>query len=161
MTINNSKTIIGYKLLQLFITIFFIALFSLLYTTSLIPTPLLGLDRGQIGISLLVLYILFMVYHFGLNLNYIFYSDDGMKIILRYYSIKIYAKKHQSVEISKKDFHHYEIRRGFLYLRPELVLYIQMKKGVGKYPPVSIAALKPRQRRALAESLDRYVKPGR
>jgi len=160
MTINNSRNVISIKLRQLIVTIFFISLFALLYATTLIPTPLLGLNRNEIGICLLVIYVLFIVYHFGLDLNYIIYSDEGPKIILRYYSIKIYSQKHHSVEIPKKDFQRYEIRKSFFWLKPQLILYLNMKKGIGRYPPVSLAALSRKQRRALTESLDRYVKTG-
>lgn len=157
MILNNSRNVISIKLRQLIVTIIFIALFALLYASSLIPTPLLGLSRNEIGIGLLIIYVLFITFHFGLDLNYITYSDEGPKIILRYYSIKIYSKKHHSVEIPKKDFQQYVIRRTFFWLKPELILYMNMKKGTGRYPPVSLAALSIKQRKALTESLDRYV----
>ncbi len=158
MTINNSRNIIGYKLRQLFVTILFITLFAVLYATSLIKTPFLGLSRPEIGIALLVIYVLFMVYHFSIDLNYILYSDEGFKIVLRYYSIKIYANRHHSVEIHKKDFHRYEIRHSLLGLKPQLILYLKMKKGTGRYPPISIASLNHRQKKELKASLDKYVK---
>ncbi|MGC9471363.1 MAG: hypothetical protein ACP5D1_07455 [Bacteroidales bacterium] len=158
MIINNSRNVISIKLRQLIVTIFFIALFALLYASSLIPAPLMGLSRNEIGIGLLVIYVLFIMYHFGLDLNYIIYNDEGPKIILRYYSIKIYSQKHHSIEIPKKDFQKYEIRRTFFWLKPQIILYLNMKKGTGRFPPVSLAALSGKQRKALIESLDRYVK---
>ena len=158
MTLNNGKNIIMYRLGQLFVTIFFVVLFSILFATDLVKAPLAGLDKKDIALLLLAAYILFMMYHYFIDLNYIYFSDDGPNIILRYYSVKIFSKRHHSIEIPKNQFTGYKIQHRLLRLKPMITLYLKVSKGAGKFPPVSLASLNRDQLRDVMESLDQYVK---
>ncbi len=156
MQINNRKKVIAVKLRQLFVTIAFIAVLTLLYTTQWITTPLLGLGRKQIALIFLALYLLYMIYQIILNRNFIFFTDEGEKIILRYYSIRPFAKGSHSIEIPKKDFHSFTIRRSAFYLRPEIVLFQRLPRGIGKFPAISISSLSNKEITALKACLTSY-----
>jgi hypothetical protein len=157
MVLQNKKRIISLRLRQLVVTISLIAVLGILFTTTWIKTPIAGFERSQIAIFFTVLYVLFVVYHLLLNLNYIFFSDEGPRIILRYYSVRPFSSGTHSVEIPKSDFIRYEVRRRLLF-RHELILFVQFKKGIGKYPAISLSALSRVDRKRLLAGLDTYLK---
>lgn len=158
MQINNRREIIAIKLRQLFVTVALIAILTILYTTEWIKTPLLGFERKDIALFFLGLYILYLAYQLALNRNYIFFTDDGAKIIFRYYSIRPFSKGTHSIEIPKKDFHHYALRNPFPYLIPKIILFQKLPGGIGKFPAISLSSLKRKEIRDLKRCLDAYLK---
>lgn len=140
------------------------------FITAVVLTPLIlmfsfsnyfnylfwGIARGfWIGFFCL-LWVSVILYHRLSSPYYIEYSDNGNKITLRYFPVKPFNQKKHSIEIPKNKFTKFEIVKGSRY--NSLVLYQNFKKGVGKYPPISLSALSKENLRMLKKSLSQHVK---
>jgi len=139
------------------LTIIFVCLVIVIYTTSLLDTPLFGLHKNYITSILVGIYALILLFQYFLNLCYIYYSDEGTKLIFRFYSLRIFSGRKSSIEIPKNGFVRFEIKRSYLGLKRKLYLHQQMRSGVAKYPPIPITSLTKEERTAIHNSLSRHV----
>lgn len=134
MTFNNSKTIIGFRLKLFIATIILIAYFLLAYVAKLIKFPLLGMGDNFWTILLVACYVVLLFLPMILNYQYIYFSDDGDKIIFRYYTSGIISGSKNSVEIDKKTFTYYKVEKRLLGLVQSIILFQRLEEGVAKYP---------------------------
>lgn len=158
MILENRKTAIKVRLRTFVATVVFATIISIIYTTRILNSPVLGLTKYQFTIFFALIYIFLLLYSYFLNLNYIYYSDNGHSIIFRYYSLRIFSSRKNSIEIPKKDFIQYDFEKKIFNLKEILVLYQGIKTGVAKYPPISISSLTKEEKIKLKKSLSRYVK---
>jgi len=156
MTIDLQRTAIKIRLRGLFMAVLFVSLICVILFLEVFRDPVLGLTRAHYILIISVLYVLYSLYTFLLDLNYIYFNDDGQKIIFRYYSMRPLSQVKSSVEIPKESFAGFEIRKGFLGLVPKIVLYQKDKAGLFRYPPVSISSLSEKEKNLLLRSLQKY-----
>jgi hypothetical protein len=152
MEIDITQKAIKVKLRKLFLTIIFAALLLMIYVGGFVE-PLTGINKNYIAFIVVLIYILIFLYFHLLDLNYIYYTDENGKIILRYYSLRSISKGYRSIEIPKREFVKFETQKTFFNLKEHLILFQRLKKGVAKYPPVSISALNHEERSQLKKSL--------
>ncbi len=152
MEIDITQKAIKVKIRKLFLTIILAALLLVVYVGDFVE-PLIGINKNYIALVFVLVYIFIFLYFHILDLNYIYYTDENGKIVLRYYSLRSISKGYKSIEIPKKEFVKFEIQKSFFDLKEYLILFQRMKKGVAKYPPVSISALNHEQRSELKKSL--------
>jgi hypothetical protein len=99
-----------------------------------------------------------MVYNFVLRPNYVYYSDNGDKIVLRYYATRLFNNKKNSIEISKQNFISWNIEKFLFGTCEMLYLHGKFKSGVAKYPGVSLSAVKRSDREKIKASLNAFAK---
>ncbi len=114
-----------------------------------------GLSNSMLAIFIAIAYMIYAFYESFRNYNYIYYSDESDKIILRYFSPGIFTSKKNSIEIPKKDFAGYQLNDFFMHYRETLTLLRHSGKNIARYPPVSITALSPDERDSLLYSLNK------
>ena len=158
MKFDNQKTTIRIFLRKMFIAIFFAVLIVFLLMSNLFHKPVLGFSRYQLTIAATILYILIVVFSNLILRNYIFFSDEGDKIIIRYYPIRPIGRKKRAVEIPKIALDHFEVRKSFLGIKKSLILYRKIKGKVAKYPPISITSLTKEEYEMLITQLEKYVR---
>ena len=158
MIIDIRQTAIRIRLRALFTTIGLSTLIIIILLTDLFRDPVMGLERGNIILLLVLIYLAMAVYFYMLNMNYIYYNDDGSKIILRFYSMRPLTQKKSAFEIPKDKFVKHEIIKEAGGLQVYLVLYQQTPRGVFRYPPVSISALKREEKEKLVKRLSSLSK---
>ncbi|MBN2213774.1 MAG: hypothetical protein JW723_05970 [Bacteroidales bacterium] len=158
MTIDIQKTVYRKKLRSFYSTLFFLVVIGALLVTNIYYGEVAGVDKYELSIILACIYILSILYSTIRNYQYIFYSDEGDKIILRFFSFSFFARKKSSIEIRKTDLAGYQINRHFFSLRENLILYQKTKKGTAKYPPVSITALSGSEKKGMLHSLSIFAK---
>jgi hypothetical protein len=156
MTFDNSKTIISLRLKFLGATILFLAYIVLTYVAKMIKYPLLGMSDTAWTLILVTIYLFIVFLPMFLNYQFISYSDDGEKIVLRYFSTGMVGGKKNSVEIDKKVFAGYETATRYFGLIQSITLFQQLKEGIAKYPPVYISALSREERKKVFRSLNYY-----
>jgi len=154
MTFDNSKTIIGFRLKLFIATIILLAYFLLVYVAKLIKFPLLGMGDNFWTILLVACYLALLFLPMILNYQYIYFSDDGDKIIFRYFTSGIISGSKNSVEIDKKTFTYYKVEKRLLGLVQSIILFQRLKEGVAKYPPIYISSLKREERNKIYRSLN-------
>ncbi len=126
------------------------------YTDYLIPIP------GPYYSAFFVLvFIGYLIYRSNLKYHYIYFSEEGNKIVIRYYRFGGISQKYRAFEIAKSTLYSFEINKYFFKKRNELVIFQKTSKGVAKYPPLPVNALTPEQLSAITQILTMYATKGK
>jgi hypothetical protein len=123
-----------------------------------IKYPVLGMGDTAWTLIFVAIFVIITFYPMVLNYQFIFYSDEGEDIILRYFSSGMISGRKNSVEINKRTFTGYQINSKFFGLVKSLVLFQRIKDRTAKYPPVYITALKKEEKAKLLQSLNSFVR---
>ncbi len=120
---------------------------SNLFTTSYIS------DEHYIIWGLGIFCIFAYLYNLILQPNYIWFSDDKGKIVLRYYFPHPFLKNLRAIEIPLSSFTKFEIKTSLFGLKKWLILYQRTPKGTAIYPAVCLSALSKNEMRILTNTL--------
>lgn len=159
MTFDNSKTIIGVRIKLFAATVIFLVYIVLTYVAKLIKFPFLGISDTVWTIILALCYLVIFFIPLYLGYQFIYFSDDDDRIILRYFNAGLAGGKKNSVEIKKNTFSGYKIESRFFGLVQSLILFQKIGKRIAKYPPVYISALTREEKSKLVTALNRYAPP--
>lgn len=157
MEINNQLRTIRFKLWKFLFLLVFVLLIITLHFTSIWVEPKFGITRIHLTILFTGLILAYYVIEYILDFQYIYYSDHGEKIILRYYSLRPMQNLKNAIEIPKSNLVKFEILSSFLNLKPKLVLYAKNRNGIAKYPSVCLSALTKEERLKLIQSLEKWA----
>ena len=157
MTFDNSRTIISLRIKLFGATIVFLTYIVLTYIAEMIKYPLLGMSDTAWTLILVGLYLFFAFLPMFLNYQYFFFSDEGEKIVIRYFPAGIVGGRKNSIEINKKTFSGYKTESKFFGLILSIILYQQLKEGVARYPSVYISALSGEERTKVFRTLNLYT----
>jgi hypothetical protein len=157
MTLNNSKSVINLKIIRRLSIIIFLAYLVLAFAAGIIKFPLLGMSRLTWTIIILIIFLMIVLLPVILNYHYIYFSDEGENIIFRYYSTGFISGNKNSVEINKRTFSGFTLKKKFFGLMQSITLYQRIKGGVAKYPPVYINLLKREEKVKILKSLNSFA----
>jgi len=157
MTLDNSKTIISLRIKLFAATVVVLGYLALAYVGKIIKFPLFGMNDLFWTLILIFLWLAIAFLPMFLNYQFISYSDEGEKIIFRYFSAGIAGGKKNSVEIDKRLFTGYSIETRILGLIRSITLFTRTSAGAAKYPPVYISALKKAEMEKIERSLKSYL----
>ncbi len=158
MTINIRRTVIKKKLRSFFTTIIVILIIVLILFTNVYDENIFKIDKVLITLIIVAIYFLTIIFNVIRDFNYIYYNDDGDKLLLRYFSLSIFTQKKNSIEIPKRLFAGYKLEKSFMGLREKIVLLQQLENRIARYPAVSITALNSEQKKNIISSLNRFSK---
>jgi hypothetical protein len=158
MTIDIRRTVIKKKLRSFFITILVILIIVLILFTDVYKEELLNIDKVLLTLITAGLYILTILFNVIRDFNYIYYNDEGEKIVLRYFSLSVFTQKKSSIEIPKRSFAGYRLEKSLIGLKKKIVLLQKQENRLARYPGVSITALNSEQKKNIIGSLDRFSK---
>jgi hypothetical protein len=158
MQIDNQKTTIRVYLWKMFLAIFFAVLIIFFLATKWFNKPFLGLERYELIIISAALYIFIILVIYLLDLNYIYFNDDGDQIVFRYYPMRPIGRKKKAIQIPKISLAGFEIKKSMLGIRKSLILHQRTKKGTAKYPAIGITALNRKETDMITNQLKRYVR---
>lgn len=159
MTLDNKKAVVKFQLRRFLILFLLSVVIILLYNIYYFREPFLGVSRTGYTIILLGLYLMYYMTGIVRNYNYFFYSDNGFKLVFRYYSLRPLGKRQSSIEIDKNNFITYKIQKPLFGFLMKLYLSQRMSNGtVATYPPVSVSLLKRSEISKLEESLKSFSK---
>lgn len=157
MTFDNSKTIINLRIKLFGATVIILAYIVLTYVAEMIKYPLFGMSDTAWTLILVGLYFGYALFPMILNYQYIYFSDEGEKLVFRYFTAGIIGGRKNSIEINKNGFSGYRTEVRFFGLIRSITLYQKFKEGIAKYPPVYISALSKEERSKLFRSLNQYT----
>lgn len=143
----------------MFLAIFFAGLAILFLTTTWFNKPVLGLERKDLILITAGLYLLIIIILYLLDLNYVYFNDDGDQIVVRYYPMRPFVRKKKAVQIPRISLAGFDIKKTFFGLRKTLVLQQRTKKGIATYPGIGITALDSKETEAIIAELKRFVRP--
>jgi hypothetical protein len=159
MTFDNSKTIISLRIKLFGATVVLLAYLAMAYVIKLIKFPLLGMGDTPWTVILIVIWVILAFMPMILNYQYISYSDDGDKIIFRYFTSGIVGGKKNSVEINKISFAGYKTETRFFGMIQSIILYQKFQEGTARYPPIYISALSHEEKDKVFASLKLHSLP--
>lgn len=154
MIIDIKKTIYRKNLGKLFALLFLVLVICLLLFLPVYDL-FKGIKNSMLAIFFAIAYVIYAFYESFRNYNYIYFSDESDKIVLRYFAPTYFTSKKNSIEIPKKEFAGYTLKSFFMRYRESITLIKRSGKGLAKYPPVSITALSPEERDSLLITLNR------
>jgi hypothetical protein len=157
MTFDNSRTIISQRIKLFGVTVVFLTFIVLTYIAEMIKYPLLGMGETAWTLILTVLYLMYVFMPMYLNYQYIYFSDEGENIILRYFTAGIVGGRKNSIQISKNTFSGFRIDKKLGGLVQSITLSQKYREGVAKYPPVYISALSREEREKIIRALNQLV----
>ncbi len=156
MTLNNGKRIVAFRLLSLVTTALFVVYMLLAYFarvfSSLIDSDILDL----ISVVVSVLYLISVLWPLIRQYKYIYFSDDGNSVILRWYSVGLISGESKSIEIPKNAFAGFEISTKNLGFYRYIILYQFFQNKKAGYPPVPVTALDSAQLKKITDALLMY-----
>jgi len=157
MTFDNSKTIISLRIKLFFVTILLIAWLIVAFIAKMINFPLLGMSETFWTLILVGIWLVFLFMPMLRNVQFVFFTDEGVNIVFRYFFAGIVGGKKNSISINKNTFTGYRYEKKYLGLIKSLVLHQKIGQSVAQYPPIYITALSGEQRKKLFNCLDQYV----
>ena len=162
MTFDNSKTIISQRIRIFIATVLLLIYFVLTYIVGVIEYPLLGISEAIWTIILIFLWLILAIYPMVLNYQYVYYSDEGDLIVIRYFMAGIFGGRKNSIEINKISFAGYKTEKRLLGLIYSITLFQQLREGVANYPPIYLSNLTKKEKAKVLNSLylhtPKYVK---
>jgi len=156
MTFDNSKTIIGVRIKLFAATIVFLGYLLLAFAARIIKFPVLGMQETAWTVLIAALYIFIFFIPMMLNYQYIYFSDDGVNIVFRYFTAGIIGGRKNSIEINKQTFSGYSLEKKFFGLIQSITLYQQIKGRQAIYPPIFISALTRNEKSKVFTALNSY-----
>lgn len=157
MKFDNEDTVNGIHSLRLVMAVIAVIIVFLLWATSLpeFIESVIGLGQDWQILTIVALYALFFAYFIIKGTAYFSYNDEGGRIIIRYFMLRVFNSPKLSIEIEKKHFYKYTIERKGL--KTLLHLYVRRGKQISKYPPLSISSLTADRYRMLVDALNRHA----
>lgn len=157
MIIDNSHAVIRDRKMMYLMAISLTIIIPCFFFIDIFEEPFLGIPREYYVIAVCSIYVLINIYRFLLNLNYIYYNDQGGKLVLKYYSLRPFMQKKQSIEIPAGSLVKFKIIKRIASLRKSLVLYQRINNKIAKYPPISLSALKKSEFNNLISALNAII----
>ena len=157
MIIDLRKSVIRTYLRRFILMIVFATLVIVSMLGLSLQKSYLGMTKYHLALIIGIIYVCIAVFEFVLELYYIYFSDEGENIILRFFSTGYMNKKKQVIQIPKKLFTNYEIEESMFGLKKKLILKQQLKTNEVKYPPVSVSLMNNKQLQLLRDALDKYI----
>ena len=72
---------------------------------------------------------------------FVSYSDQGEKIVVRFYPVSMFTNRKNSIEIPKQHFVKYELKPFLLKTQHYLILHQNFRGKVAAYPRISLSAM--------------------
>lgn len=158
MVFDNKKTTVRIYLWKMIQAIVTVILLIGIMVSGWFEKDVLGVSKYQWVILVTLLYLAMVIIARVRKLNYFYFSDDGDKILFRYYPIHPLVQKKKAVQIPKIGFAGYNISSSVLGLKKSLILQQKVKGKVATYPPIGITALTRNEIDILEKHLDKYVR---
>lgn len=158
MILNNKKRTINFQLRRFLLLFLTGGCIFIIYNVHYFRTPDVVISRGLLTVLVVSLFVLFYLTGILRNYHFFFYTDNGSKLVFRYYSLRPLNKKQSSVEIEKTTFYDFKIEKSLLGFKTELFLQQNLKGKIAKYPAINITLLNPKEINSLQTSLKGYVR---
>ncbi len=156
MVIDIKRTVIRTHLRHLVTLVCFTLILLLIMFIGNGQNTFLGINKYQWAMIIGGLYFLSIIFESFVEMNYIYFSDTDEFIILRYFSMSIFNKSKNSIEIPKNTFAGYQLITSLKGMKKKIILQQRIKDKTAKYPAVSVSSLNKKQLKQILTALDKY-----
>lgn len=148
MTISNKQKTIFYKRLFFLVSL----------VIALVALALFLLDYTLFALLLVGVFALWFLYFQVADYQFIEFSDENNKVLLRYYkAVRLGKTSFNSIEFPQNMLYNAYFENSLFGKMSDLTLVVKTRRGIAEYPSVSLSALPKEQRRALQEALLRIM----
>lgn len=125
---------------------------------ALLSLALFLINLTIYGIAMVgVFSIWYLYFHVG-DFQFIEYSDENGKILLRYFKVVRFGKgEYNSIEFPQQILQNAHFENSVFGKLSDLTFYIKTKRGIAEYPTVSLSAVKPEDRKKIQKSLQNIL----
>jgi len=159
MKLDNQRNTYRIWLSRLIMTIVFALIIIVLIFIPWFDNPDAAITKYHIIIVISGIYVLINLINYLKKPYFVSYSDQGEKIVVRYYPVSMFTSRKNSIEIPKQQFVKYELIPFLLKTQHYLILHQNFRGKVAKYPRISLSALDKEDRESMLSSMDKYVLP--
>ena len=149
MLVENTNTAMRIWVKNMICTIVLSVSLVLLYMAHWLKEPVFGIGQLEVTIFLCLVYFIIILPPIVLKYQFVFVSLEENILSVKYYTIGFIPGARKSFEFPVSEFYKYELGKSLFKLRESIILYRKIKKGVAKYPPISLTGLKENQRNKL------------
>ena len=140
MIINNKKKVTSLKRLFFLVSVII----------ALITLVLFLLDFTIYGIAMVGVFTLWFLYFQVSDYQYIEFSNENNKILLRYYkAVKFGKVEFSSIEFPQKMLQKVIFENSIFGKMSDLTLNVKTKRGIAEYPSVSFTAVSIKDRKKI------------
>ena len=157
MKIDNQKNTYRIWLSRLVMTVVFALIILILVFIPWFDNPESAIGKYHLIILVSIIYVAINWINYKKRPFFVSYSDQGEKIVVRYYAVSMFTNRKNSIEIPKKQFVKYELKPFFLKSQNYLVLYQNFRGKVVPYPNISLSAMEKEDRERMLASLGKYA----
>jgi len=157
MKLDNQKNIYRIWLNRLVMAIVFTLVIVVLIFVPWFDSEVFPFTAYHVMIFIALIYVVINVFNTLKVPYFIFYSDQGEMIILRYYPLSLFNSRKNSIEIPKKQFVKYELKSFFFGRYQKIILYQHFRNRVVPYHPISLSAVDEEDRKRIIASLQKYT----
>jgi len=148
MIIENKSKVVKLKrlffLVSVIIAVVALVLFLLDYTLS--------------AIACVGVFALWFLYFQVADYQYIQFSDENGKILLRYYkAVRLGKGEYSVIEFSQKIIHNAYFENSMFGKMSDLTLIVRTQRGIAEYPSVSLTALTKEERKRIQNALNEIL----
>ena len=141
MIIENRRKVFHIRLRALFMTLACGLIIGTIYSSNWYTFDLWGMKRKYWAFIVLGIYLTISFYFFYLNYYYVYFYLKDSKFIVRYYSLRPFVFNSRSFQMPVNELARAEIKSSFFGLKKRIVISRRTKKGMAKYPAISLSAL--------------------
>jgi len=148
MKISNKKTALKYKRIFFLVSI----------VISLATLAMFLLDHDILGIAGVGVFSLWYLYFHVADFQFIEYSDEREKVVLRYFKVISFgSKSYHSIEFPQEIIQNAHFEDSLFGKLSDITFLVRTQRGIAEYPSVSLSALKFEDRKKIQESLYRIL----
>jgi hypothetical protein len=155
MKIDNQRNTYRIWLSRLVMTIVFTLAIIIILFLPWFDEPGALFTKYHAIIFIALVYILINLVNYLKRPYFVAYSDQGEKIIMRYYPLSLFTSRKNSIEIPKTQFVKYEIKPFLFGTQQWIILYQNFRNKEAKYPPISLSAVDKADREQIINSLEK------
>jgi len=160
MKLDNKRNTYRIWLSRLVMTVLFTLVILLIIFLPWFDDSELWLSKYHVIILISAIYIAVNWINYLKRPNFVFYSDHGEMIIVRYYPVSMFTSRKNSIEIPKKQFVKYELQPFLFRTQRKLILTQNFRGKEARYPAISLSALDKEDREKMLQSLDKFSAQG-
>ncbi len=146
MLIENTNTAMRIWVRNMISTIVLSLSLIVLYMAHFLEEPILGIGQFEVTLLLCIVYLYLILTPIILKFQFVYVLHEENKISIKYYTMGFIPGAKKSFEFPASEFYKFELEKSLFNLRESIILFRKIKKGIAKYPPISLTGLKEKQR---------------
>lgn len=157
MKLDNQRNTYRIWLSRLVMTIIFALVILALVFVSWFDNLESQITKYHIMILISVVYLAINWVNYLKHPYFVYYSDHGEMLVIRYYPVSMFTSRKHSIEIPKQQFVKFDLKPFLFKSQHYLILHQDFRGKVASYPKISLSAMEAEDREQMLQSLGKYA----